>query len=211
MLISLLEYRVVPGFDAEVAGYLHHQVIAPAPEGMITCFLGRRLGKNGREHLAASVWRDEAAMERGTDSAGIPSYLAPKASLLGDTTRSRYRVVASTGVGSEGARVLRLYRTSIAAGSMAIWERRALVPVDQLVATEGLLTAVAGLGIDGESASEAGQVPVIVLTAWSEWDLLLGATGGRLNDPLRGTELEDLEIPAIADHFELVATEPKSG
>lgn len=213
VILHLLEYRITPGHEAEVGGYLRHQASsAPPAQGLVSLFVGHRLGKQGREHLAATLWTDEAALDRGTDKAGVPRYLAPKASMLGDKAASRYRVLASTKGGSEGARVLRLYRTSIAAGSVELWERRALEPVDLLAATEGLLTVVAGLGIDRDAALPGvGNVRVVVLTAWTEWTLLLGATGGRLNRPLVGTELEDLEEPATADHFELVGTEPRTG
>ena len=207
MLIHLPEFRVLPGFDAEVTAYLrHHAIDADLSEGMISRFLGRRLGRQGREHLAATIWRDAASMDRGTDRAGIPRYIAPKVSLVGDTISNRYRVVASTGVGGEGARVLRLYRTSIAAGSVEIWERRALWPVGQLVAAQGLLTAVAGIAIDGDrSMEQAGSVRVVVITVWTEWNLLMAATGGRLDGALLGTQLEDLEGPASVHHFELAA------
>ena len=52
---------------------------------------------------------------------------------------------------------------------------------------------------------------MVVLTAWAEWDLLLAATGGRLNSALLDTELADLEQPASADHFELLEAEPGPG
>jgi hypothetical protein len=47
-----------------------------------------------------------------------------------------------------------------------------------------------------------------VLTAWTEWDLLLAATGGRLERTLIDTEISDLERPARADHFELLELMP---
>ncbi len=207
MFIHLLEFRVLPGFDAEMAAYLRHQTSdADLSQGMVSCFLGHRLGRQGREHVAVTIWRDAPAMDRGTDRAGIPIYLAPKVSLIGDTISTRYRLVASIGIGGEGARVLRLYRSSIAAGSTEIWERRALVPVGQLVAVKGLLTAAAGMAIDGDrSVEQAGSVRVVVATAWTDWNLLLAATGGRLDGSVPGTQLVDLEGPASIRHFELVA------
>lgn len=213
MILHLVEYRVVPGHEAEVAGYLRHKALAtPPPEGLISRFVGWRLSQQGREHLAATTWRDASAFARGTNAEGVPAYLVPESSLLGDKTSRQYRVVASTGLDRVGARVLRVYRTSIAAGAVGLWKRRALEPVGQLASKQGLLTVVAGVEIDdGKAAPPTEEAGVVVLTAWTEWDLLLTATGGRLNSALLDTELADLERPASADHFELVEAEPGPG
>jgi hypothetical protein len=212
VIVHLLEYRVLAGHDAEVAGFLRHRALAEPPrDGLVCRFAGRRLSQQGREHIAATTWRDEFSFAHGTDAEGVPAYLAPESVLLGDKASSRYRVIASTGLGCEGARVLRLYRTSIAADTVEQWARRALEPVDQLATKRGLLTVVAGVDIESEATPQTGEVRVVVLTAWSEWDLLLGATGGRLNRALLDTELADLERPATADHFELLEAEPGPG
>jgi hypothetical protein len=132
--------------------------------------------------------------------------------MLGDRAASRYRVLASTGLGSEGARVLRLYRTSIAADSVELWEKLTLESIGRLVSTEGLLTAIAGVGLDGdEPAAHAGETCVAVLTAWAEWNRLLVATGGRLNEAILDTDLADVEGPATTDHFELLKEDPGPG
>jgi hypothetical protein len=70
---------------------------------------------------------------------------------------------------------------------------------------------VAGVGTDQDGpAAQAGEARVVVLTAWAEWELLLTATGGRLNSSLIDTELEDVERPATADHYEVMEREPGS-
>jgi hypothetical protein len=213
MIVHLLEFRVVPGHEAEVAGYLSHDVLAASPsDGLISRFVGRRLSAQGREHVAATTWRNEASFARDTGPEGLPAYLGGASSMLGDKAASTYRVVASTGLGSEGARVLRLYRTSIAADSVGLWKRRTLESVSQLVSKEGLLTVVAGVAIGGDqSAEHAGEACVAVMTAWTEWNRLLVATGGRLNEAILDTELVDIEGPATTDHFELLKEDPRPG
>jgi hypothetical protein len=213
VIIHLLEFRVVPGHEAEVAGYLRHGGLAAhPPNGLLARHVGRRMSARGREYLAATTWLDEAAFDRGTIREGLPAYLAPASSMLGDKAASRYRVLASTGLGSVGARVLRLYRTSIAADSVGLWEKLTLESLGRLVSTEGLLTAVAGVGLDGdEPAAHAGEACVAVLTAWTEWNRLLVATGGRLNEAILDTDLVDIEGPATTDHFELLKEDPGPG
>jgi hypothetical protein len=213
VIVHLLEYRVVPGHEAEVVGYLSHQALAaPSDQGLACRYIGRRLGTHGREHLAATVWNDWEALRHGVDEAGVPGFLAAKSELLGAKRSSQYRLVTSTGLGCEEARVLRLYRTSIAADAVEAWERRALEPIGRLASKEGLLTFVAGVGTDRDGpTAQAGEASVVVLTAWAKWDLLLTATGGRLNSALTDTELGDIERPATADHYEVVAPEPGPG
>jgi hypothetical protein len=210
VIVQLLEYRVVLGHEAEVEGYLRHQALVGPPDpGLICKYVGRRLGTHGREHLAVAVWSDREALRHGADEAGVPGFLAAKSELLGAKRPSQYRVAASTGLGCEGARVLRLYRTSVAAGAVETWERRALESVGRRASKKGLLTVVAGVSTDqGEPAARSGEASVVVLTAWAKWELLLAATGGRLNSALTGTELEDVEHPATADHYEVMAPAP---
>ncbi len=213
VIVHLLEYRVVPGHEAEVAGFLRHEAAAAQTDGgiVIRCF-GRRLGARGREHLAATVWTGWDAFRHGTDEGGVPAFLSAKSVLLGVERSSSYRVVASVGLGCEGARIVRLYRTTIAADSREAWERRALEPVGQLASREGLLTVVAGVSEDQDgSVAQAGEVGAVVLTAWTDWDLLLAATGGRLNRALPDTELADIERSANADHYEVIEPEPEPG
>jgi heme-degrading monooxygenase HmoA len=202
LIVDVLEYRVVPGHDAELAGYLRHGASPALPtEGQIARFVGWRL-REGRENLAATLWSDERAFANGTDSASVPHYLAVVSHLLGDRTSTHYRVVASTGLDRDGAKVLRLYRTALTIGSIAEWERQASERLGQLARIEGLLTGVAG--VEAGRGDETGEARVVVITTWTEWNALLSATGGRLSRPLLGTELPGLERAAVADHFELV-------
>ena len=208
-IVHLLEYQIRPGHEAEVTGVLRHEFLAgPLPDGIVARFAGRRLSGQGRQHLVATTWRDSAALAAAVDAEGLPPCLAERASLLGIRLASSYRLAASSGLGLEGARVLRLYRTAIAEDAVESWERRAVEAIGRLVATPGLLAAQAGVETDGEvPVARDGHVWIAVLTAWAEWDLLLAATGGRLDKPLLDTELRDLEQPAKADHFELLQGE----
>jgi hypothetical protein len=211
VILHLLEYRVVPGHEAEVAGFLRQQATAArADEGVVFSCHGRRLGTQGREHMAATLWSGWDSYRRGTDGEGLPTFLSAISVLLGVESSTRYRVVASTGLHCEGVRILRLYRTTIAADAVETWERRALEPVGQLASRDGLLTIVAGVGKDQDgSVAQAGEISVVVLTAWSDWNLLLTATGGRLNSALADTELADIERPANAFHYEVIGPEPR--
>jgi hypothetical protein len=213
VIVHLLEYRVIPGHEAEVTGYLRHGVLTATPSnGLAARFVGRRLSDRGREQLAVTTWRDQAAFARGTDAEGLPAYLAPESSLLCDRASSRYRLVASTGLDRVGGRVLRLYRSSVAAEAIEMWERRALEHVGRLDRREDVLTAVAGVETEaGGEGRRAGAADVVVLTVWSEWDRLLAATGGHLDRSLLGTDLADLERPGTADHFEILEPGPITG
>jgi hypothetical protein len=209
-IIHLLEYRIQPGHEAEVTGFLRHELLAaPLSDGLVARFAGRRLSDRGRHHFVATTWRDPAAFARAMDSQGLPAYLAGRSSLLADLVPSRYRLAASTGLGRDGAKVLRLYRTSIPAEGVEAWERRAFQTVGGLATKRGLLTAEAGVETDGEGAVvRDGNVRIAIITAWAEWDLLLAATGGRLDKAPLDIELTDVKRPATADHFELLLGEP---
>ena len=209
MFVHLIEYRILPGHEAEVTGFLRHEAIGgPPPEGMVARYAGRRLSGEGRRHLVATTWRDAAALAAGTDPRGVPGYLAAKAELLADPQTSLYRAVAATGLGRDGARVLRVYRTSIAADAIEEWESRAQETLDGLIGRPGMWAAVAGVWAGGREVTlTPGEAGIVVLTAWTEWDGLLGATGGRLERTLIDTEMSDLERPARADHFELLSTD----
>jgi hypothetical protein len=210
MFVHLIEYRIVPGHEAEVTGFLRHEALGgPPPEGMVARYAGRRLSGEGRRHLVATAWRDAAALAAGTDPRGVPGYLAGKAELLADPQTSLYRAVAATGLGRDGARVLRVYRTSIAADAIGEWESRAQETLDGLVGRPGMWAAVAGVWAGGREVTlTPGEAGIVVLTAWTEWDGLLAATGGRLERTLIDTEMSDLERAARADHFELLSTDP---
>ncbi len=212
MIVHLLEYRVKPGHEAEVVALLRHRwPPTTRPEGLVAEHSGRRLSGHGRKHLEVTAWQDESTFLGGTNSEGLPGFLARGSSLLGDRAPRQYRVIASTGLGREGAQVLRVYRTSIASGEVGLWEQRTLENVYRVATLDGHVWTIAGVEIEAaeevETAAPTGQVCVVVLTAWKEWNLLLAATGGRLNRALVDTELTDLEQPATADHFELLEAE----
>lgn len=213
MIAHLFEYRTVLGHEAELRGFLRNGPLrAPLPNGAEALFAARRLSKLGRENVAVTVFRDVTTCDRCTDATGLPNYLDQVLPLLGDRAISRYRVLASSGLGHLGARVLRLYRTSIATAAVEQWEQRALGSASRLAEMRGLTTIVAGVQVDSEDAvGQGAETCVVVITTWTEWDLLLAATGGRLNRALLDTELGDLEAPANADHYEIVEAEPGPG
>lgn len=212
VIVHLFEFRVVPGHEAELAGFLRHVALATAPpEGLTARYVGQRLSPQGRAHLAATTWRNASTFAGGTDPDGVPAYLASGSSLLGDKVSRQYRVVASMGLGHEGACLLRVYKSSIAAEAVESWERRAIESVHQLATKEGLLTVIAGVQFSSEASPRAGEANVAVLTAWTKWDVLLTATGGRLNSAIIDTEFADLERSASADHFELIEAESGPG
>jgi hypothetical protein len=151
-IVHLLEYRIRPGHDAEVTSLLRRELLTG----------------QGRQHFVATTWCDQAALARAVDAEGLPAYLAARTSLLSHLETSRYRFAASTGLGREGAKVLRLYRTTIAADAVESWERRAVETIGRLVATPGLLAAEAGVETAGEDVVlHDGDARITVLTAWA--------------------------------------------
>ena len=212
-MVHLFEYRAVPGHEAELTGFLRRRPLGtPNVEGLVAVIAARRLSQNGHAHLAVTCWRDAPCLARGTDAAGLPAPLTPTAELVGDRVSSHFRAAVQAGLGRTGARVLRVYRTSVKAGLIGDWEARALESAGQIAAKDGISLILAGVEIDeDETTRPSGEVRVVVMTAWTEWDLLLDATGGRLNRAILDTELADLEKPAVADHFEILASEAGPG
>jgi hypothetical protein len=203
VIIHLFEFRVVPGHEAEVTGFLRHSLLDGAPpEGMITAYVGRRLGRQQLEHIVATNWRDEAAYGHGTDPRGVPVHISAKADLFDERRSAAFRVAASTGRGWEGARILRVYRASIAAESVPAWEQRAMEPVTSLSIKDGLLSALAGVRLP--SVASSGRVSVIAVSAWRDWVAVLAATGGHIDRLVQETELTDLEQPVAVDHYQLL-------
>jgi hypothetical protein len=98
VFVHLIEYRIVPGHEAEVTGFLRHEALGgPLPDGMVARFAGRRLRGDGRRHIVATTRRDSAALAAGTDVGGVPGSLAGKVELLANAQTSLFRVVAATG------------------------------------------------------------------------------------------------------------------
>ena len=176
VIVHLLDYRVVPGHEAEVEGFLRHQgLVGPAPRGMVCRYAGRRLGSQGPEHLAVSVWSGPEAPRSGLGEQGVPRFFAAASELLGAKRSSQYRVVASTGLDRKEARVLRVYRSTIPADAVKAWEQRAVEPAGRLASRDGFLTVLAGVGTnEGGPAAPAADATLVVVTAWTEWDFPLG-------------------------------------
>jgi len=205
VIVHLLEYQVLPGHAAEVAGFVRQSLDTPMPSSLLTRCAGRRLAVDGPRYIVASAWRDAGAFRVGTNSAGIPRDLAGKASLIRRRLSSQFRAVEWHGASWYDARVMRLYRASIVPDALDLWERGVPGELREIVAKPGITAAVAGVAIrDGEATSD---IPILVLTAWRDWDSLLGATGGRLNRPILGTELAGPQPLSLADHYELIDME----
>lgn len=205
VIVHLLEYQVLAGHAAEVAGFVRQSLDAPMPAGLLTRCVGRRLALDGPKQVVASAWQDVNAFRVGTNSAGVPRYVAGKSSLMRRRVPGQFRAVVWCGADWSHARVLRLYRASVAAAALAEWEERVPQALDEVTRKAGASAAVAGVALDDKDAADG--IPILVLTAWRDWDALLKATGGRLNWPLLNTELADFEEHSVADHYELMETD----
>jgi hypothetical protein len=208
VIVHLLEFRALPGHEAEVTGFLRHSTSGDHhPAGLLTRFVGRRLSRQQQEHIAVTCWRDESAFTRGTDPLGAPAYLAPKADLLAERRSSAFGVSAALGDRPDGARILRVYRARVATAAVEKWQRRAAEQLTALSTKERLVFARAGVGLAG--ADSSGEVSVVALSAWDDWDAVLAATGGHIDRLVQATELVDLERPEGVDHYELLESEPR--
>ena len=205
MIVHLLEYRVLAGHEAEVAGFVRQSLDAPMPAGLLSRCAGRRLAQDGPRHVVVSAWRDPDSFRVGTNAAGVPRYLADKAMLMRRRASGQFRAVASHGTDWDGARLLRLYRASVVPDALELWERSAPEVLGEVANKHGLTAALVGVAMGDPDAADG--TPILVLTAWSDWDSLLEATGGRLHRPLTDTELVDFEQHSIADHYDLVDTD----
>jgi hypothetical protein len=205
-IIHLFEYRVQPGFDAEVERFLRHVTAEhKKPAGLVARSAGRRLGRDQREYILGSIWLDEKSFAQGTDARGVPSCLAAKGGLLRDLRSSDYTVVAPAAASWAHAQILRVYRASVRNEDVAAWRQRAIEPIGRLSAKDGLNAVLAGFG---ESAtSEPAVTPVIAITVWRDWESVLLATGGHLDRLLKETELGDLESPIDVEHYQLWGAE----
>lgn len=205
MIAHLLEYQILPGHAAEVEGFVRQSLATSVQAGLAARCAGRRLAVDGPRYIVISAWWDEDAFRVGTNSAGIPRDLVGKASLIRRRQSSQFRAVEWHGINWCEARVVRLYRASMARDGLDAWERRVPDELSEIVGKLGIMAALAGVAIGNEDAST--DVPILVLTTWSDWDSLLGATGGRLSRPILGTELAGPQPPSLADHYELIDME----
>ena len=210
VILQLLEFRVVPGHEAEVTSSLRQSVlVGPLPAGILTRCVGRRLSRNQSEHIVATCWRDEAAMAAGTDQHGMPRYLTPLAELLSGRRQATFVVAASIGHDLAGARIMRVYRAKVARESLETWEKSSAEQVVQLSARDGLICARAGASRAGASGED--EVPVFAISAWRDWDAVLAATGGHIDRLVEDTDLGDLERAAALDHYQLLEPDAEAG
>lgn len=211
----MLEFRVVPGREAEVTAFLRRP---PPSDGRpdhapVTC-TGRRLGRQHSEYILTTIWPDDSALEREVDQAGRPAYLAPKVELLASGATSAFSVLsAHWGNGFDGSRILRVYRGSVRASGMDEWRGRVDVRAPVLSSNAGLRAVLIGptisIGSNGSGEpDEPDSVPVMAISAWSDWNAVLTATGGHIDRPVLQTELEALETPSSVGHYQLLDAEP---
>jgi hypothetical protein len=164
--------------------------------------IGRRLRGHSQEHIAVVGWRDVRDYARGTDPLGVPRYLSAKADLLSELRSSAFDVSTVLGDGTEGTRILRVYRTHVAAASLGDWQRRSVEPLTRLSEKEGWSTCGRARALAGPDAS--GEVPILILCRWRDWDAMLAVTGGHIERPAQESKLDDLEGPGDIDHYELI-------
>jgi hypothetical protein len=207
VIVHVLEFRVTPGHDAEVAGDLRSGMAdRGAPDGLVSECVGRRLGRQHREHVLVTVWRDLTAYEYGIDSGGLPVFLAPKTGLLDERRSTAYEVSASFGIGCQGSRILRVYAGTVPTSAIDEWHERAAEQSAGLRGRPGLVFVIVGVAIGPMEV--AGSERILAVSAWRDWDAVLTATRGHVNRLLEDTELAELETPSAVDHYELLDSEP---
>jgi len=210
VIVHLLEFRVVPGHEAEVAAFLRHFPPATgAPHGLVAHCVGRRLGRQQQEYILITIWQGQPAFGRGINADGLPAHLTPKSDLLGGRSGSAFEVLAShLGEGFAGARILRIYRGAIAARALEMWQTRAQEQAGVLAESAGLRAVLAGVRIPSDDRT--GEVPVMAISAWRDWNAVLTATGGHIDRLVQETELGDLEKPSGVVHYQLLDRESSS-
>jgi hypothetical protein len=205
VIVHQLEFRVVPGHDAEVTGFLRHAMfVAAHPAGVVMLCAGKRLGTHRSEHLVVTCWRNQAAYLKGTDAHGVPAFLSAKAEWLSSPRALAFEVAGSIGSDLAGARIMRVYRARIPAGSVAVWEERARAQLSALASRDGLVCVRAGVG----RPAIGEEVHVSVISAWRDWAAVLAATGGHIDRLVQDTEFEDIEQAAGLDHYQLLDSDP---
>jgi heme-degrading monooxygenase HmoA len=206
VIVHLLEFRIAPGHEAEVVAFLRR---LPAGDGSLAgpvqhC-VGRRLGRDQQEYVLTTVWRDQGSFGKGVDQNGLPAYLAHQAKLLSDCGASALDVLASYGEGFAGARILRVYRAFVAPAAVDAWREGAVHQAVKLAQSAGLRLVLAGARRPAEDPT--GDVPVMAISAWRDWNSVLTATGGHLDQLVGETGLVDTEKPAGLDHYQLLDRE----
>ena len=203
MIVHLVEFRIKPGFEAEVVASLHHRSQADErPAGVLAHSIGRRLGQRHRRYVFACAWRDFESWRRGMEVEDLPACLTLVADRLDERHDSVVDVVASAGPSLEEGRVLRIYRATVRAGDLAEWEAWARGSVEGLAERPGLVSLLVGPSWPRPEADD--DMTVFAISAWRDWSDVLAATGGRIKQALDRTELTDLERPLGAEHYELL-------
>jgi len=203
VIIHLLEFQVVPGHAVEVTGFLRHSLADdPLPAGVVMRCAGRRLEHNQSEHIVATCWRDDDALASGTDQNGLPSYMASKAEFLGSPRSTTYGAAASIGGGIEGGRIIRVYHALIDADAVTEWKQRWREQVDSVAGRDGLICVRAGVSCSGPQSG--GELSVVAVSAWRDWDAVLAATSGHIDRLVEDTASSDLERSAELDHYQLI-------
>ena len=201
MIVHQLEFRVAPGHDAEVSGFLRHLMVGDAPPAGVQMFwAGKRLSRHRSEHIALTCWPDEASYRAGTDPNGVPVYLAERAELLSGRRTFAFSVLTSVENDPREGRIMRVYRGNVAAAAKAEWERRAAEQLALLMARDGLVSMWAGMSCDAGPDDEYAGVGVV--STWRDWAAVLAATGGHIDRLVKDTEFADLERPAGLDHYQ---------
>jgi hypothetical protein len=204
VIAHLLEFRVVPGHQAEVAAFLRR---FPAGNGstprMAAHCIGRRLGRDQQEYVLTTVWQDEESRRKGTAEDGLPVYLYPMLDLLERRSPLEFEVLASHwGDGFGSAKILRVYRADIVAEVLGDWTTMVEQRAERLAETAGLRVVLAGTPIP--SGERTGNLPVVAVSAWRDWNAVLSATGGHIDQPVLETALGEFEKPGGVDHYQLL-------
>jgi hypothetical protein len=204
VIVHLVEFRIKPGFEAEVVASLHHSArVGKRPAGVLSHSVAHRLGHAHRRYIFACAWTDFEAWRRALDADESPACLSLVAHRLDERRDCVVDVVASAGPSWEEGRVLRVYRAAVRADDMEEWEARVRGPVAWLAERPGLVSVLVGPSWPRPEADS--ERTVYAISAWREWSDVLSNTGGRIGRALSRTELAGLERPLGVQHYELLS------
>jgi hypothetical protein len=204
VIVHLVEFRIKPGFEAEVVASLHHSArVGKRPAGVLSHSVAHRLGHAHRRYIFACAWTDFEAWRRALGADESPACLSLVAHRLDERRDCVVDVVASAGPSWEEGRVLRVYRAAVRADDMEEWESRVRGPVAWLAERPGLVSVLVGPSWPRPEADS--ERTVYAISAWREWSDVLSNTGGRIGRALSRTELAGLEKPLGVQHYELLS------
>jgi len=204
VIVHLVEFRIKPGFEAEVVASLHHSArVGKRPAGVLSHSVAHRLGHAHRRYIFACAWTDFEAWRRALGADESPACLSLVAHRLDERRDCVVDVVASAGPSWEEGRVLRVYRAAVRADDMEEWEARVRGPVAWLAERPGLVSVLVGPSWPRPEADS--ERTVYAISAWREWSDVLSNTGGRIGRALSRTELAGLEKPLGVQHYELLS------